>query len=72
MNKSLVFNGNSSSTGIPVNPTVYNNKSLSRNSSAEKRVENVGFSSFTAHSLQNAKNTTIRSPNVNSLRNKIG
>ena len=66
VNKNLVFNVNSSNTDRPVNPTVDNNISLSRNNSAEERTENS-----VAHRLQNAKNVTIDVLNVNSLRNKI-
>ena len=72
VNKNLVFNVNSSDTDRPVNPAVDNIKSLSRNNSAEERAENDVFPSATAHRLQNAKNVTIRTPNINSLRNKIG
>ena len=72
LNKNLVFNVNSSNTDRPVNPTVDNNKSLSRNNSAEERAGNDVFLSVTAHRLQNAKNATIGALNVNSLRNKIG
>ena len=72
VNKNLVFNVNSSNTDRPVNPTVDNIKSLSRNNSAEERAENDVFPSVTAHRLQNAKNVTIGALNVNSLRNKIG
>ena len=35
VNKNLVFHVNSSNTDRPVNPTVDNNKPLSRNNSAE-------------------------------------
>ena len=72
VNKNLVFNVNSSNTDRPVNPTIDNIKSLSRNNSAEERAENDVFPSVTAHRLQNAKNVTIGALNVNSLRNKIG
>ena len=72
VNKNLVFNVNSSNTDRPVNPTVDNNKSLSRNNTAEERDEHDIFPSVTAHRLQNAKNVTIGALNVNSLRNKIG
>ena len=72
VNKNLVFNVNSSNTDRPVNPTVDNNKSLSRNNTAEERDEHDVFPSVTAHRLQNAKNVTIGALNVNSLRNKIG
>ena len=58
VNKNLVFNVNSSNTGKPVNLTVDNNKSLSRNNSAEERAENDAFPSFTSHRLQNAQNVT--------------
>ena len=66
-NKNLVFNVNSSNTDRPVKPTVDNNKSLSRNSSAEEQAENDVFPSVTAH-----KNVAMGVINVNSLRNKIG
>ena len=72
VNKNLVFNVNSSNTGKPVNLTVDNNKSLSRNNSAEERAENDAFPSFTSHRLQNAQNVTISALDVNSLRNKMG
>ena len=39
VNKNLVFNVSSSNTDRPVNPTVDNNKSLSRDNSAEKRLK---------------------------------
>ena len=68
----MVFNVNSSNTDRPINPTVDNSKSLSRNNSAEEKVENDVFPPVTAHRLQNAKNVTIGVLNVNSLRNKIG
>ena len=55
-----------------MNSTVDSIKSLSRNNSAEVRVENDVFPSITAHRLQNAKNVRIGALNVNSLRNKIG
>ena len=71
VNKNLVFNVNSSNTDRPVNPTVDNNISLSRNNSAEERTENSVFPSVTAHRLQTPKNVTIGVLNVNSLRNKI-
>ena len=71
VNKNLIFNVNSFNTDRPVNPTVDNGKSLSRNNSAEEWSENV-FLSVTAHRLQNAKNVTIRALNVNSLKNKTG
>ena len=71
VNKNFIFNVNSSNTDRPVNATLNNNKSVSRNNSAEERAENV-FQSVTAHSLQNAKNVTIGALNANSLRNKIG
>ena len=71
VNKNLTLNVNSSNTDGPVNSTVDNNKSLSRNNFAEERAENDVFSSVTAHRLQSAKNVTIGAPNVNSLRNKI-
>ena len=67
VNKNLVLN-----TDRPVNPTVDSIKSLSRNNSAEERAENDVFPSVIAHRLQNAKNVTIGTLNVNSLRNKIG
>ena len=74
VNKNLVFNVNSFNTDRPVNPTNDNNKSLSRNNSAEESAENNNvFPSVTAHRLQNVKNVTIGALNVNSLRNnKIG
>ena len=72
VNKNSVFNVNSSNTDRPVNPTVDNNKSLSRNNTAKERDEIDVFPSVTAHRLQNAKNVTIGALNVNSLRNKIG
>ena len=72
VNKNLVFNVNSSNTGKPVNLTVDNNKSLSRNNSAEEMAENDAFPSFTSHRLQNAQNVTISALDVNSLRNKMG
>ena len=72
VNKNLVFNVNSSNTDAPVNPTVYNNKSLSRNISAKERAEYDVFPSFTAHRLQNSKHVTIGALNVTSLRNKTG
>ena len=72
LNKNLVFNVNGSSTDRPVNPTIDDIKSLSRNNSAEERAENAVFPSVIAHRLQNAKNVTIGALNVNSLRNKIG
>ena len=72
VNKNFIFNVNSSNTDRPVNPTVDNNKSLSRNNTAEERDEHDVFPSVTAHRLQNAKNVTIGALNVNSLRNKIG
>ena len=71
INKNFIFNVNSSNTDRPVNATLNNNKSLSRNNSAEERAENV-FQSVTAHRLQNAKNVTIGALNASSLRNKIG
>ena len=67
VNQNLVFNINSSNTDRPVNPTVNNYKSLSGNSSAEERVENDVFPSSSAHRLQNGKNVTISTLNVNSL-----
>ena len=72
INKNLIFNVNSFNTDRPVNPTVDNGKSLSRNNSAEEWAENDVFLSVTAHRLQNAKNVTIGALNVNSLKNKIG
>ena len=71
VNKNLVFNVNSSNTDRPVNPTVDNNTSLSRNNSAEESAENDVFPSVTAHRLQNAKTVKIGALNVNSLTNKI-
>ena len=71
VNKNLVFNVNNSNTDRPVNSTVDNIKSLSRNNSAEKRAENDIFPSVTGHRLQNVKNVTIDALNVNSFRNKI-
>ena len=52
VNKNLVFNVNSSNTDRPVNPTVENNKSLSRKNLSEERAENDVFPSVTAHSLR--------------------
>ena len=72
VSKNLVFNVNSSSTDRPVNSTVDSITSLSRNNSAEERVENDVFSSVTAQRLQNVKDVTVGALNVNSLRNKIG
>ena len=72
VNKNLVFNVNSSNTDRPVNRTVDNITSLNRNNFAEERAENDVFPSVTTHRLQNAKNVTIGTLNVNSLRNKIG
>ena len=46
--------------------------SLSRNNSAEERVENYVSPSVTAHRLQNTKNAIIGTINANSLKNKIG
>ena len=52
VNKNLVFNVNSFNTDRPVNPTNDNNKSLSRNNSAEESAENNNvFPSVTAHRL---------------------
>ena len=51
LNKNLVFNVNSSNTDRPVNPTVDNNKSLSRNNSAEEMAENDVFPTVTTHSF---------------------
>ena len=51
VNKSFAYNVNSSNTGRTVNSTVDNNKSLSRNNSAEERVENDIFPSVTTHRL---------------------
>ena len=45
------LNVNSSNTGRPVNPTVDNNKSLSRNNSAEEMAENDVFPTVTTHSF---------------------
>ena len=64
VNKNLVFNVNSSNTDRPVNPTVDSIKSLRGNNSAEERAENDVFPSLTAHRLQNAKNVTIGSLNI--------
>ena len=50
VNKNFIFNINSSNTDRPVNPTLNNNKSLSRDNSAEERAENV-FQSVTTHRL---------------------
>ena len=72
VNKNLVFNVNSSNTDRPVNPTVYNNKSLSRNNSANERAEYDVFPSVTAHRLQNSKHVTIGALNVTFSRNKTG
>ena len=72
VNKKLVFNVNSYNTDGPVNPTVDNNMSLSRNNSAEKKARTDVFPSVTAHRLQNTKNAKIGALNVNSLRNKVG
>ena len=63
VNKNLIFNVNSSDTDRPVNPAV---------NSAEEGAENDVFPSATAHRLQNAKNVTIGTPNINSSRNNIG
>ena len=70
VNKSFAFNVNSSNPDRTVNSTVDNNKSLSRNNSAEERIENDVFPSVTAHRLQNTKYVTIGA--LNSLRNKTG
>ena len=72
VSKYLVFNVNNSNTDRLVNPTVDNNKSLSRNNSAEERAGNDVFLSVTVYRLQNAENATIGSLNVNSLKDKIG
>ena len=72
VNKNFVFNENSSNTDRSVNPTIDNNKSLSRNNSAEERAENDVFPSVPTYRFQNAKNVTIDALSVNSLRNKIG
>ena len=70
--KEFFFNVNSSNADRPVNPTVDNSQSSSRNNSAEEMAENDVFPSVTTHSLQNAKNLIIGALNVNSLRNNIG
>ena len=72
LNNFFFFNVNSSNADRPVNPTVDNSQSSSRNNSAEEMAENDVFPSVTTHSLQNAKNLIIGALNVNSLRNKIG
>ena len=51
VNKSFAYNVNSSNTGRTVNSTVDNNKSLSRNNSAEEKAENDVFPSVTTHRL---------------------
>ena len=43
VNKSFAFNVNSSNPDRTVNSTVDNNKSLSRNNSAEERIEMMFF-----------------------------
>ena len=64
------LNVNRCNTDRPADPTVDNNKSLSRNNSSEERAETDAFPSATAHRLENAKNVTIGVLNVNFLRNK--
>ena len=51
VNKSFAFNVNSSNPDRTVNSTVDNNKSLSRNNSAEEKAENDVFPSVTTHRL---------------------